>query len=232
MLRIFLIFLFAPMLASAEALVLEYTFTSDKGVFVTDTSGNGLDGTILGSGTKHFGSGFSGRGLKLNGIDDYVLVPDDPLFDLDQYTLMAWVKFKPNLWDREEVIEKNGAFWMNIRQDTQRVRVGGFFGGCGDTMYYHKFDSTGIVPIDTWTHVAATYNGSLLKIYINGVLSGKSAVPVPGPVCVNIEPLSVGAKHATLPPPKDVAYLFGKMDSIRIFDSALPGWRIKQEMIK
>ncbi len=234
MLRILFIILvlFTPMLLHAEALILEYKFSTDIGKSVTDTSGNELDGAIHGSGTNHFGSGFSARGLKLNGINNHVLVPDNPLFDLHQYTLMAWIKFKPNQWDREEVMEKAGAFWMNIRQNTRRVRVGGFYGGCGNNMYYHKFDSPGTVPLDTWTHVAVSYDGVALRIYINGVLSGKSTVPVPGPVCVNIEPLSIGSKHRTISPPEDAAFFFGNMDSVKIFEGTLPAWRIRQEMHK
>ena len=232
MLRILFLILFVPILANAEALVLEYKFSADTGDFVTDTSGNGLDGTILGGGTKHFGSGFAGRGLKLNGIDNHILVPDNPLFDLHQYTLMAWIKYKPNQWDREEIMEKAGAFWMNVRQDTQKVRVGGFYGGCGNTIYYYKFDSIGVVTIDTWTHVAVSYDGAALKIYINGILSGKSPVPFPGPVCINTEPLSIGSKHRIISPSENAAYFFGNMDTIRIFDSALPAWRVKQEMHK
>ncbi len=234
MLRILFIILvlLTPLLAHAEALILEYKFSTDTGKSVTDTSGNELDGTIQGGGTNHFGSGFSGRGLKLNGINNHVLVPDNPLFDVHQYTLMAWIKFKPNQWDREEVMEKAGAFWMNIRQNTRRVRVGGFYGGCGNNIYYHKFDSLGTVPLDTWTHVAVSYDGTTLRIYINGILSGKSTVPVPGPVCVNTEPLSIGSKHRTISPPEDAAFFFGNMDSVRIFEGTLPAWRIKQEMLK
>lgn len=217
---------------AAESLILEYKFTTDSGKVVVDSSGNEMDGTILGSGTYHFGTGFSGRGLKLNGVDNHVLVPDNPIFDLHRYTLMAWVKFRPNKWDREEVMEKAGAFWMNIRQNTRRVRVGGFYGGCANDMYYFKLDSTQPVPINTWTHVAASYDGTTLRIFINGILSGKSAVPVPGPVCVNIEPLSIGSKHRIISPPEDAAFFLGTMDSIRIFEGVLPAWRIKQEMQK
>lgn len=225
-----ILILFSPIIATAEELILEYKFTSDSGTLVLDTSKNELNGQILGSSTNHFGVGFSGKGLKLNGIDDFVLVADNPLFDLDQYTLMAWVKIKPNNWDREEVMEKAGAFWMNVRQSTRKVRVGGFFGGCKGAIFYYKYDSKGTVPLDTWTHVATSYDGSTLRIFINGVLSGKSSVPVPGPVCINTEPLSIGSKHRTISPPEDAAFFLGKMDDVRIFSGALPAWRIKQEM--
>ena len=35
--------------------------------------------------------------------------------------------------------------------------------------------------------------------------------------------LVIGAKHRTIPPPEDAAFLNGGMDTMRIFDAALPG---------
>lgn len=224
--------LLIPSTVIAGELVLEYKFTADTGDLVHDTSGNGLAGVIQGSGANHFGAGFSGRGLRLNGVDNYVLVEDNPIFDMGHYTLMAWIKFKPSQWDREEVMEKAGAFWMNVRQDTHKVRAGGFFSGCTDKTLSHLSDSDTSIAVDTWTHVASTYDGKILRIYINGVLAGKSAVPVPGPVCANIEPLAIGSKHRIIPPEMFAAYFFGNMDSVRIFNVALPAWRIKQQMNK
>lgn len=232
---LFSLFLFFPISVFAGSLVLEYKFTSDNGSIVSDTSGNDLNGDIEGGGTWHFAAGVAGggRGLKLNGIDNFILVSDNPIFDFNQYTVMAWVKLKPSPWDRQEVMEKAGAFWVNIRKDTRKVRAGGFFGGCRNGASYFILDSSRVVPENTWTHVAATYDGAILRIYINGVLSGKSPVLVPGgPVCVNTEPLAIGAKHRTIPPPEDAAFFNGGMDTVRIFDAALPGWKIKQEMLK
>ncbi|GKS69532.1 hypothetical protein W03_15360 [Nitrosomonas sp. PY1] len=230
---LFFLFLFFPISVFAESLVLEYKFASDNGSIVSDTSGNDLNGDIEGGGAWHFATGISGgRALKLNGIDNFVLVSDNPIFDFNHYTIMAWIKFKPSTWDRQELMEKAGSFWVNIREDTRKVRVGGFFGGCRNGASYFILDSSRTVPMDTWTHVAATYDGTILRIYINGVLAGKSPVLVPGPVCVNTEPLAIGAKHRTIPPPEDAAFFKGGMDTVRIFDDALPGWRIKKEMLK
>lgn len=230
-LSLLLISLFAANLSFAADPVLEYKFSSDSGSFVSDTSGNDLHGHIEGSGTQHFAPGISGRGLKLNGIDNFVLVPDNPIFDFNRYTLMAWVKYEQNQWDREEIMEKAGSFWVNIRKDTRKVRAGGFLEDA-IVPFYFKFDSNKIVPENEWTHVTVTYDSSTLRIYINGILAGKSLVPVPGSVCVNTEPLSIGSKHRTISPPEDAAFFRGIMDSVRLFDVALPAWRIKQEMAK
>jgi hypothetical protein len=219
-----------PMNAAGQELVLEYKFTSDISRYVNDTSGNHLDGDLFGSSSNYFGVGFSRKGLKLNGIDDYLLVPDDAIFDFDAFTLLAWVRFQKNAWNREEILEKAGAFWVNIRQDTRKVVAGGRFGGCAENPYTARLESNDSVPLDTWTHVAVSYNGVTLTTYINGSLSGEGRVPVPGPVCANIEPLSIGSKHRTIPPVYDGAYFKGMMDTVRIFDGALSAEMIWEQM--
>lgn len=226
------LFLFLPILAQADSLILEYEFSADPGDQVLDTSGNELTGDFVGSSASHNASGFAGKGLKLNGVDDFVLVADDPIFDLNQFTIMSWVRIQKSPWDRQEIMEKAGAFWMNIRQDTQKVRVGGRFGGCPDKPYGLAFDSDGTVPLNAWTHVAATYDGSTLRTYINGVPSGTAKVPVSGAVCANVEPLAIGSKYRTIPPPTNEAFLKGIMDNVRIFDVPLSVEDIRAQMFK
>jgi hypothetical protein len=74
------------------------------------------------------------------------------------------------------------------------------------------------VPTNTWTHVASTYNGSKLTIYINGVASG--SMNVTGTTCANDEPLAVGAKNA---PAKGLLEAFwdGQLDDVRVYNKAL-----------
>jgi hypothetical protein len=114
-------------------------------------------------------------------------------------------------------LEKAGAYWLNIRTDGH-VRTGGFFGGCANSQFWKFFDSTATVPTNTWTHVASTYNGSKLTIYINGVASG--SMNVTGATCANDEPLAVGAKNA---PAKGLLEAFwdGQLDDVRVYNKAL-----------
>ena len=45
------------------------------------------------------------------------------------------------------------------------VYIGGYRDAIGTTQ----------LPLNTWTHLAATYNGSVLALYVNGVQAGQLA---------------------------------------------------------
>ncbi|TDU83367.1 glycosyl hydrolase family 43 [Kribbella voronezhensis] len=62
-------------------LVLRYDLTQTSGTAVTDSSGNGRDGTLVGGGT------WSGSDLALNGRDGYVKLPDNLMSGLNSITV-------------------------------------------------------------------------------------------------------------------------------------------------
>jgi hypothetical protein len=115
------------------------------------------------------------------------------------------------------VLEKAGAYWLNVRT-TGQLRAGGFFGGCADDRYWRYVDSARTGPVGTWTHVAATYDGTRLRLFIGGRAAG--SVAVTGRTCANDEPLAVGAKDA---PALGILEAFwdGRLDDVRIYRRAL-----------
>lgn len=216
--------------AISPNLVLRYTFNTGTTVSIQDSSANALTGTLINADpATAFVPGAPGKkqGLRLVAPQkQYVDVPESGALDVNQYTLAAWIRYTgvstPDSFGRWEVLEKAGAYWLNVRTDG-RVRAGGFFGGCASSQYWSYFDSTRSVPTKVWTHVAATYNGSRLTIYVNGQASG--SFDVTGVTCSNDEPLAIGAKNA---PAKGILEAFwdGKLDEVRIYDKALSATRI------
>ena len=216
--------------AVSSAVMLFYRFDTDTSVTIKDASAHSLDGTLVNADpTTAFVTGAPGKGKALNLVASqrqYVAVPEANALDVNRYTLTALVRYTgvqtADTLDRWEVLEKAGAYWLNIRTDGH-VRAGGFYGGCGKSQFWRFFDSTGTVPIDTWTHVAATYNGYKLVIYIDGVASG--SMKVTGTTCANNQPLAVGAKNA---PAKGLLEAFwdGQLDDVKIYDKALTATQI------
>ncbi|HEX5016989.1 MAG TPA: LamG domain-containing protein [Actinomycetes bacterium] len=216
--------------APSTNLVLRYTFELDSTSAIQDSSSHGLTGTLQNADPSAAFVTEAAQGSKaLQLVADerqYVSVPENDVLDVNRFTLMAWVRYSgvttPETRGRWEVLEKAGAYWVNVRTDGH-VRAGGFFGGCVNSQYWVYFDSTTTIPANTWTHVAARYNGSRLAIFIDGQRAG--SVAVSGTTCANNEPLAVGAKNA---PAKGILEAFwdGQLDDVRIYDKALTPRRI------
>jgi concanavalin A-like lectin/glucanase superfamily protein len=210
---------------AASALVLRYAFDNDANGVVRDASPSALNGTLVNSdpATAYTASvpGW-GRALTLVGAQhQYVAVPERDVIDVNRYTLAALIRYtgveNDATFGRWEVVEKAGAYWINVRTNG-RVRVGGFFGSCNGGPAWKFLDSTSPIPTDTWTHVASTYNGSRLTVWIDGRRAGSKAVS--GKTCANNEPLAIGAKNA---PSKGLLEAFwdGQLDDVRIYSRAL-----------
>jgi hypothetical protein len=203
---------------------MHYAFESLVNGVVTDSAGNGLDGHVVaatGSPTLVNSLAGYGKAVQLTGAShQWVNVPVLPVLDVDHYTLSAWVRYtgvqNDMTLDRWEVMEKAGAYWMNVRTNGL-VRVGGFYGGCTNPAW-QNFDSTRALKVNTWKHVAATYDGARLRVYIDGKAAGSKAIS--GRTCVSGQPLAVGAKNA---PAKGLLEAFwdGRLDDVRIYDRAL-----------
>jgi hypothetical protein len=215
---------------TTTGLVLGYDFDTDTGTLARDSSPNGINGTYRNTTAEAARTpGVPGRGsaIRLDGTQhQWISVPERNALDVNRFTLAALVSYtgvqNDKTLGRWEVIEKANAYWVNVRVDGH-VRVGGFFGGCANPSWKY-LDSTVTVPVDTWTHVAATYNGSRLVVWVDGARAGSRAVT--GATCSNNEPLAVGAKNA---PAKNVLEAFwdGRLDDIRIYRRALSATEIR-----
>jgi len=217
--------------APQAGLVLHYPMETLSQGTVTDASASSLHGRAVSAGSAvRLAPGLRGYGqaLQLSGSQhQYVDVPRSAVLDVDRYTLSAWVRYtgveNDQTLGRWEVLEKAGAYWMNVRTNG-RLRVGGFYGGCSNPNWQY-FDSTSALPVGSWRHVASTYDGTWLRIYIDGRAAGSKRVT--GRTCVSGEPLAVGAKNN---PTKGLLEAFwdGRIDDARIYNRALSLAEVRQ----
>jgi hypothetical protein len=79
------------------------------------------------------------------------------------------------------------------------------------------------LPLNAWSHVAATYEGTVMALYVNGVQVASQAQS--GAVATSTDPLTIGGNSSG----EDFA---GIIDEVRIYSRALSANEIQSDMTK
>jgi beta-galactosidase len=192
-------------------LVAYYTMEND----VQDISGNGLDGTL--SGGPSFVTGIDGSALSLDGSNDYVDCGDSASFDVtEEVTLSAWVNTTDAGNDEHNPFVGKGDTAYAIKHSDGNSLE--FF------IYGQDEWHTAYFPVDDsfngqWHHVAGTYDGSQVKLYVNGGLVGTADYE--GPIDINTYPVNIGRNSEA------TNRLYnGAIDEVRIYNRALSAGEI------
>jgi hypothetical protein len=204
----------------ASGLVAAYGFKETAGTTgATDSSGNGLKGTITGA-TRTTGK--FGGGLSFNGPGNVVTVADNAKLDLTRgMTLEAWVM--PTVaggWRTLMVKQRDRGMSYAMYSNTS-TGAGGYV---ADASAERAVRVAQTLPLNTWSHVATTYDGTTLRLFINGTQVGSLAVA--GPIAVGTGALSIGGN------PVWGEWFQGRMDEVRIYNRALSSTELKADMAK
>jgi len=153
-----------------------YTF-SPAGPFVTPTITTIY--TVVGTNSYGCNSvafstvGIFADGLNFDGVNDYVNVGSSvssSLTNTKNITVEAWVKPTTTTNIAEIVGNYNNPF--NQMQFMIRRDYNYYTFWINNGANYAQVGAVGTVTLNTWTHLAGTWDGSTMKIYINGSLSG------------------------------------------------------------
>jgi glucose/arabinose dehydrogenase len=200
-----------------SSLVAAYGFDEASGGSVQDASGNANHGTI--SGAVRSAAGKFGGALAFDGVNDLVLVPDSSSLDLRTgMTLEAWIfpTVLPNGW--KCILQKEvDTYFLHATSDRNRPAAGFTAGGSVTIL------DVGARPAaNVWTHIAATYDGSTLRIYVNGVLTG--SVNRTGAIDASASPLRIGGNTYA------GEFFAGLIDEVRIYSTARTQAEIQSDM--
>jgi hypothetical protein len=136
-----------------------------------------------------YAPGAVGQGFSFDGVNDYAEVPNNAdLNPTTGLTLEAWVYQTGGLYQNMPIIAKDGCY--SERQYFLTLASSGKFRAHLSTDRLYYFDGSWTVELNTWYHVAMTYDGSWLRLYINGGLN--SCVAVSGNILTTTQPLRIG----------------------------------------
>ena len=215
----FVAILSSAVYAQDPSLVLYFSFDDNPTDEVIDLSQFGNNGVLEGS--PALAEGKFGGALMFDATDDQIVVPTDPTLDIEnEITMMAWAKPGADLTaDWRTIMGKSptnvlgqNSFSYDIRTDQNgalrfSVNLGTWQYIIGPTLTQ-----------DTWYHIAGTYDGSQLVLYVDGEPVGTAEAA--GTITVTQDPFCVGnivnAAGAT-----QNEYWSGVIDEVRLWDRAL-----------
>ena len=206
----------------ADPMVGHWKADEESGTTLFDASGAGNDATVFGDTT--WIAGKIGNAVQFDGTGDYATVPDNPTVDnmRRSITMATWVY--PEKVDTQYLIRK--ATFDAFDGYELSLSTGGTTGQVFFVRFNqdsnantYRLNSTTMYPINEWTHVAATYDGTDIRLYVNGVLNNTMAADVT--IASNDLPLSIGAES------DGFRALQGAMDDIRLYGRALSAAEIQ-----
>src|SRR4030095_943456 len=150
---------------SPAGLVAAYGFDEGTGSTTADASGNGNIGAITNA--TWTTSGQFGAALVFAASSALVTIADAPELNLTTaMTLMAWVKPSAVSTLFTDVIWKDYfAYFLEATSDTGAPGVGAFINGTT----HGWVSAPSALTVNTWAHLAATYDGANVRLYVNGV---------------------------------------------------------------
>jgi hypothetical protein len=203
--------------------IASYSMDAGAGTALADLSGNANNGTL--SGATWTTSGRHGGALSFNGSSNLVTVPDSASLDLTTgMTQEAWVRPAALGSDWRTVLLKErpgGMSYDLYAHGTPSVNVptGEInLGGADQTA-----SGTAALSLNVWTHLATTYDGATLRLYVNGTQVGQKAVS--GPILTSTGALRIGGNTVY-----GGEHFSGLIDEVRIYNRALTAAEIQDDM--
>ena len=197
--------------AAASAPSLAFAFEDYSGTTTEDATGNGNTGSLAGGAA--FAAGWFGDGVAFDGVDSRLDVPASETLALtNAFTFETWAypaAMAGQLWSRRDASD-NALYSLHIQPS--------------GALQFTALTTTGIaglvsattVPLNAWIHIAVTYDGATLRLFLNGVEA--AAGPASGSLVSSDEPIRFGEGYA------------GTLDEIRIYRRTLSVAEIATDM--
>ncbi|MBN1311952.1 MAG: discoidin domain-containing protein [Anaerolineae bacterium] len=194
--------------------VVWYRFDESSGTTAADSSGNGLNASLVNGPT--WVSGQSGNAVNLDGSNDYVSMPSGVISSLDDFTIATWVRLdSASTWSRVFDFGTGTSVNMFLTPTSgSGVRFAITTGGSGGEQ---RISGSSALPTGSWTHVAVTLSDNTGILYVNGTPVGQNT-------SMTLSPSSLGSTNQNWIGRSQYssdAYLDGIVDDFRIYNRGL-----------
>ncbi len=145
-------------------------------------------------------------------------------------TIEAWIN--ATSWDAASwggsIVSKE--FWLGSTEYGYVLRCGAngkLSFNIGTTGNWQEAESAAIMSLNTWNHVVGTFDGSFLKIYVNGDLVGTTSYS--GSINTDNSNLRIGAAVCSI---GGLRHFNGKIDEVKLWNVALSKNNIRNWMCR
>ena len=199
-------------------LLAAYGFDETSGTTAVDALAH-RNGTLLGGPARVTGGRFGGA-LSFDGTDDMVSVPHDTALNLNSgMTLEAWVRPSALGTIRSVVMkERPGSFDYGLFADNaSSAPAANVF-----TTSAMQASGPAALGLGTWTHLAQTWDGTTLRLYVDGAEVANR--PAPGALVTSTGELRIGGSST------GSQFFSGLIDEVRVFSRARTAAEIAADM--
>ncbi len=190
---------------------------------LTDNSGNSNTATLT-NGPEWKASGcFAGprNALDFDGTDEYVSITDGVVLG-NTFTQEMWIYPTDATETYRGILGKQPSTGSDHRppcifQFGQKIHY-----GFGNGTWYSELTSN-ILTINSWNHLAVTFDNTTYRVYVNGILVNSSLV------ASGKTPEGWGQDELGK---VDIGYFQGKIDEVRIWSTARTEAQIRENMMK
>lgn len=201
-------------------IVAAYGFEETDRIIAADASGYGNHGYIRGA--TRVSEGRYGRGLKFDGIDDWVSISSSNSLGIqDAFSLEAWVK--PLDAGQQSVIAKEqsgGSVYNLYAFDSDGLPASSIM--LAENQAVRTLPGVSPLPTNEWSHLVATYDGKVQKLYVNGVEVSSRAQT--GLIKSSQGVLRIGGNKLF------GDFFNGYIDEVRVYNRALPATDVIENM--
>lgn len=172
-----------------------------------------------------FTTGKVGQGMLFDGVDDYATIPYSSALSLTHFSVEAWIKPLSQVNDPaygQEFIfgQALGGPSLLARVGTNGIKVAFLFAANWSAGDYPSIEAASELPLNELSHVAGTWDGATLRIYLNGALSGES-VPGKVPTPATCDFYIGGHVGSCSGAPFNGAFFNGVVDELSLYSRAL-----------
>lgn len=182
-----------------------WSFEDGSGTKATDFSGNNNTGTLTNGPT--WTDGRFGKAVSFDGTDDYVNIASMSGLSSSAITVSAWVKISAHKnWNNvvgHEWVASNGS-WLLFSDSS-----GNAYFGIYDTSQHTAASSS--FSAGVWHHLIGTYDGSVIRIYVDGVAGSSTALS--GVTLDTVGQVGLSSSSGSV--------FSGQIDDVRIYNRAL-----------